>query len=377
MKICIDARYLSSSPSGIGRYCKNLIRELGNIDQVNEYVVFVHDSYSRPREIPENFRYEAVPHRPLSFGTLLQMGSRIDRERADLAHILYSVIPLRLRTPLIITLHDWQPLTVPNFSGARPLPIKWAYDRFYRWHYPHAVRKARAVIADSEYTGAETLRWAPLAAEKCSVIHLGLEPEFFDPPAAGDLEKVTPEKGFPQRFILYVGSTRPNKQIPTLIRAFAQLQKSRPDLADVGLVLALTIDRFFAESEKLINDLHLREKIKVVPEAGDEILRALYARASIVSMATTDEGFGFPVLEAMAQGAPVVIADHGSLPEVAGGAALSVAPVNPSALAEAFARLLRDGDLRARLSREGLKRCSEFSWRRTAEATLKIYESLR
>lgn len=367
IKICIDARYLSARPSGIARYSANLIRELARIGAHNEYCVFVHESY-RPPEAAPNVRYIGVRDAPLSLGTLFSMGGRIDREHADLVHVTFPVIPLLLRTPLVVTVHDWQPLSVPGFSGLRPWPIPWAYDRFYGWEYPRAVRMARQVMTVSEYAREETIRYVPEAASRTVAIPLGIEEAYADPSASGSS---------PDRYILFVGSTRPNKQLPVLIEAFEKLIGRGPGLSGVGLVLALSVDRFFVPLRRMVEERGLTSKIRIIQNVEEGELRGLYRKAAVVSMATTHEGFGFPVLEAMASGTPVVIARHGALPEIGGDAALAVSPGDSGALAAAFERVLLEQGIAQELVSKGRKRARLFSWTRTAEATLEVYESAR
>lgn len=388
MKICIDARYLSSRPSGIGRYSANLLRELERLDRENEYVVFVHDSYEATAEAAENFRYVASPHRPVSWGTLFKMGRLIDAERSDLVHSLNPVVPLRLSTPLVITIHDWQPLSVPGFSGMRPRPIEMGYDFFYRRHYPYAVRKARRVIAVSEFARRETERYVPSAAGKCGTILSGLDGYFRSAPTGDEISRTIDEHDLPENYILYVGSTRPNKQLPTLLRAFDRVIRGwdargdhRNVPSDLELVLAVTPDRFFVPCRALIDELSLGGRVRILENLNDAALKVLYRRARAVSMATIDEGFGFPVLEAMAQGTPVVISDRGALRELAGDSAVCVPAEDPGELARAIETTLNGsvmgnetapGDSPGETTHD-LRRLDRFDWSRTAREVLAVY----
>lgn len=371
MKIAIDARYLSGRPSGIVRYSEGLLAALGRLDAENRYIIFVGEGYRIPDHAPGNFEFRQVPFAPLSFGTLLKMGRRIDEARCDLAHITFPVVPLRLKTPFVVTIHDCQPLTVPGFSGRRPWPVPQAYGIFYRAEYRSALRRARRVITNSQFTRDQVADLYPEFEKKIEAAVLGHElgvgghsPPKGDPPADDE------------RTILYVGSTRPNKQLPTLIRAFVQMRKS-PSASNLRLVLALSKDRFYPPLARLMGELGLRvgagEAVEVVEHVSEAELRELYRGASALAMATTHEGFGFPVLEAMEAGCPVVIAEHGSLPEIAGDAALRVPPGDAAALAAALARILDDRDLAADLIERGRERIKQFSWDSTAQTTLRIY----
>lgn len=375
-RILIDARYLWREPSGIGRYSENVIAALRKLDSINEYTILTREGYVPPPGASPNFNYLSLPHAPVSAATLLRLGSWINRRAFDLVHIHCPVIPPGVRAPLIVTFHDWLPLMDPRFTGHRPAPMKLAYDLFYRWHYPYAVRKAARVIANSETTRSYILRDVPEAENKIRVNLFGIAETFFSPPDPEFSRRLIQTENIPARYFLYVGSTRPNKEVPTMLRAFAALGEQAPAASDVGLVMCLSRDRFFPAVEALMRELNLSSRVKILWNAGDETLKALYAGCMGLVLPSVAEGFGFPAAEAMAQGAPVVISTDGSPQEIAGDAALRVPPRDAAALASAMGRLAGDEALRSELSRIGRARARRFDWLETGKRELNIYREM-
>jgi alpha-1,3-rhamnosyl/mannosyltransferase len=201
------------------------------------------------------------------------------------------------------------------------------------------------------------------------VIHPGLD-EFFRQPAPDELiRSVRAKYRLDAPYFLYVGSTRPNKQLPVLIDAFGRLQRE-----DGRLALAVTPDRFFESARRRIESLALSNRVRICIAPSDPEIRALYRGCLATVMATTDEGFGYPVIEAMGQDAPVIIARHGSLPELADGAALEVEPRDADELCAAMATLAVDPSRRLDLIHRGRKRIARFDWSAAARQHFELYK---
>src|SRR5207253_2917822 len=145
-------------------------------------------------------RFYRVPWRPLSIGTLLLMGKNIDALHCDLAHILRPVIPLKINTPLVVTFHDWQPLSEKEFSASRPWPLKAGYDAFYHWAYPRTAAKARAIVNVSAATQRETAKYAPQVQARSHVVLSGLDQFFRQLPAEEESDRTAAELGLPHNY---------------------------------------------------------------------------------------------------------------------------------------------------------------------------------
>ncbi|MBN1477289.1 glycosyltransferase family 4 protein [Candidatus Sumerlaeota bacterium] len=367
MRIGVDARYLSSSPGGIGRRSRALLEAMFNQEPDAEWVVLAHQSFPLgwPENPPPNLEIHRLPQRPVSRFTLSGLGEWIEEQRLDLWHAHFPLAP-RCHIPLVVTVHDLQPLLCPGWTGRRIWPLPWAYRAFYRRAYESSIRRARRVIAVSEWT-AQTIReqW-PEASAKITVIPAALESRWLDVPPDPQPDPRVPA-------VLYVGSTRPNKNLPVLIQAFAHLICMEGVAANLRLRLVVVRDRFWPPLERRIRARGLRDRVDVIDPLGDLELAREYRGASALAFVTTHEGFGFPPLEAMACGCPVIASRHGALPETCSDAAEYVDHTDPMDVARGLARVLTDAVHREGLIRAGRERAARRRWAEAAEETLSLY----
>ena len=272
-----------------------------------------------------------------------------------------------LGRPYVVTAHDlirYTDLTAPEPLINRP------NRRDRRWILAEAdgVRRAEAVVAVSETTRRDLLDRLRLDPERVSVVHHGLDHELFRP-VSHRLSDAT--------YVLFVGSEHPRKNLPTLLQAFAQVRRHRPDLRLVKVGAAGSSEARFGDATvRAIRALDLTGAVDLVGAVSDEDLVAWYSGASCAVMPSRAEGFGLPALEAMACGCPVVVAASGALPEIIGGAAPTVEPGDATAWADAIGTVLDDAALRGRMRDAGLRRAAEFSWERAAAETMRVYEGL-
>jgi len=375
MRIAIDARYLTRQYSGIGMYSERLLEHLALQDRESEYFCLVQPDYSRPLALGENFHLIRYNARPLSMKTLFSVHRVLKRIRPDFFHCLFPIMPVFYRDKLLVTVHDLQPLMMREWTGRRFLPVKKMYDLFYRWIYPHTFNRSSWIIAVSQATKDALGDLMPELMDKTIVVHSGLDPEACEPPNPNTFDSLRKRHDIPERFLLYIGSSRPNKNVPNMLRAFSLLLERRGGEA-IGFVLVLTRDRFLADITHTIRELGLESSIRILNPVSQAEKYALYHNAEIYFFATKLEGFGFPVLESQAQGTPVVASYSQSLPEVAGDAALLVDPDSPDEMARALERLLSDQTLRNELVERGKRNAAGFSWENTAAKVLEIYHHL-
>jgi glycosyltransferase involved in cell wall biosynthesis len=284
------------------------------------------------------------------------------REQADLFHATNFAVPARLPCPCIVTIHD---LIYARAPGAfEPL-----YERYLSWAVPRAVHRARHVIVDSTATKDDLIEVVSTDPARVTVAHLGVADEYRVHDAR-DLERVRQRLGLPRRFILHVGAIERRKKLETLLEAAAPLFGA--DLAD-AVVLAGEEGHGADVVHRTAARLGIQGRVRYLGYVPQELLPALYGLAGVLSFASVYEGFGVPVLEAMACGTPVVTSNVSSLPEVAGDAALMVSPGDVEGLRRALTSLLMDAQLRVDLRQKGLARAREFSWTTTAAAHLAVY----
>lgn len=377
MRIVIDARYLTRQYSGIGIYSERLLEHIALQDRENAYFCLVQPDYTRPLALGDNFhilRYEAPP---MSFGTILWLHRAIKKIQPDFLHSLFPLFPIFYKGKLLVTVHDLQPLLMKEWTGKRVFPLNKMYDFFYRWMYPYTFRRANWLIAVSQATKDAMANFMPSLRDKTIVVHSGIEPGAGDPPDPNILETLRQKYGIQERYILFVGSTRPNKNVPVMLRAFSRFLEMSPEGRDIGFVLVLTRDRFISDIMHVIKGKKLQKHVRILELVNQAEKRALYHGAQTLFFATKLEGFGFPVLEAQAQGTPVIVSNNGSLPEIAGGAsALLVDPDDMEELASALKRVVFDQQLRDTLIENGKKNVTNFSWEKTAKQVLEIYNHL-
>jgi glycosyltransferase involved in cell wall biosynthesis len=282
--------------------------------------------------------------------------------RLDLLHVLVPTVPVPTAAPLVATVHDLMPLKHPQLFRRRDRAL---FERAVH----HIARKARWVIAVSDATRRDVVELLGFPEERTAVVHHGVPVHFSAAPV--DRQKsVRLEYGLgDDPLLLFVGEVAERKNVPGLVDAFADAAREVPR---ARLVLA---------GSPGIGYDKVREHIRAVPagsivlagHASQQDVEGLMSTASAVVIPSLDEGFGFPALEAMSIGTPVIAADRASLPEVVDGAGLLVSPLDRAAIAGAMQRVLTEDDLRRNLSRRGLERAATFTWRRAAEQTLEVY----
>jgi glycosyltransferase involved in cell wall biosynthesis len=364
MRIGIDARLVYYSQAGIGQYVLNLAQWLAQIDGANEYVLL--QSRKDNSTIIERANFRRVSLWTPSHHRFEQQAlpAEIARLGLDLLHSPDFIPPFRANCRTVITVHDLAFLLYPQFLTRESA-------RYYG-QIDQAVRRADHIIADSESTRRDVLRLLGARPEKVSVVYLAANPLYRPVSLAQARAWVQGRFGLTGEFILSVGTIEPRKNLPTLLRAYRQLLDAYK--LDVTLAVAGQEGWLYAEIPRLVDELRLRDRVRFLGRVSDEDLLHLYNAAGVLAHPALYEGFGLPPLEAMSCGAPVVVSNTSSLPEVVGDAGLLVEPEDVDAWAVALWRVCTDDDLRDELSQKALARSRRFSWERTARHTLRIYE---
>jgi glycosyltransferase involved in cell wall biosynthesis len=273
---------------------------------------------------------------------------------------------------VVATVHDVLPYTFRHDPELGTL--RHPFDALFYRLALRGLRRADAVLADSCYTAGEVARAADLADAAIRVVPLGVDAGRFRPIAPSrelfDRYGLSPD----ERYVVYVGSEDPRKNLPALLRAFAIVAASRPELRFLKVGPPHHADRRL-ELVRQADELRIADRVRLLDHVPDEELPALYGASAVCAVPSLGEGFGLPVLEAMACGVPVVASNRTSLPEVTADAALLVEP-EPARLAQAISRLLDHPELAAELRERGLRQAARFPWRRTAELTAEAYDDV-
>jgi glycosyltransferase involved in cell wall biosynthesis len=376
MRIGIEGRVLTSGIGGIGRYAIHLVEALLalSVQQRADLELVVFTAPQTDRRLLEGMRvqlcerFRRIKSTLLRSTVLLPVG--VWCESIDVFHGLdQSGIPLFVKMgKYIATIHDVIPLILP-----------WAFPLRHRLVLATALarisRQADMVIVPSAAAAEDVVRYLRMDRERIKIIPMGCDARFRpigDPAPAPRLRR---RYGLPERYMLFVGTLEPRKNIKTLLQAFALLLDEKPQ-DDPKLVVAGGRGWGHTDLQETTQALGLRHHVHFTGFVDDDDLPDLYRGASVFVYPSLYEGFGLPVLEAMACGVPVISSNRSSLPEVAGDAALLVDPSQPEALAAAMASMMNDGELRQALRSKGLLRAQEFTWDAVAQKTLAVYRAV-
>jgi glycosyltransferase involved in cell wall biosynthesis len=357
MRAGINALYLI--PGGVGGteiYLRALLAALSEIDSVNEYVVFTNRE-TGPELAPKapNFSLAPQPVRAVSRPARLlweQTALPMAAARLGLDVMLNPgfTTPLLCPCPQVTVFHDLQHKRHPEY-------FRWFDLPFWRFFLFWSAQVSRFVLADSAATASDLERYYRLPESKVRVVPLGVDPAFFSIAA----------RRAPEPFLLAVSTLHPHKNLDRLLRAFAAFHCERPEFK---LVVCGMHGFVSGPLHELRESLDLRDAVEFPGWIPREALHDLYARAWGFVFPSLFEGFGLPILEALAAGVPSACSAIEPLAGIAGDAALQFDPLDAGAIAQAMLRIAGDQQLRNRLAEAGPRRAAEFSWRKTAEATL-------
>jgi glycosyltransferase involved in cell wall biosynthesis len=355
-RLAINASIVGGNPTGLGIYSIKLIRALDEIR--NDFFVYASSGgafgslRARIGRVPRPTRPDYGARGHVIRLLWLQGALRLWLLKAGAQGLLNTVPEGVLRSPVpqVTVVHDLLPLRFPS-----------EYPRqqyYFRILVPRILEDSRVVVADSEHTRSDILEHYGVPAGKVKVIYPG-----YDAGAFFCNEPNSSPRPSEDPYILYVGNLLPHKNLPRLLDAFALLRRRRPCRLIIRGEGRPAYTRLLRER---LESLGLRDAVTFAGYADEDGLRQLYSDAVCLVLPSLGEGFGLPVLEAMACGTPVIAASASSLPEVAGDATLMVEPYDALGLADAMYRTLTDSGLREDLRRRGLRRVSAFPWRRTA-----------
>lgn len=353
--IAVDLRALVPEATGIGVYTRALLLALARRNHAR-YLGLAHKSPRDPA--PLTAAGIALEHQPAPLGVLwqqLQLPRRLSRGDVDLFWSPLQTLPLASRVPAVVTVHDLTALLLPETHSAR---VRWSLLPFLG----RSLDRARAIVADSEATASDLRFHFPETADRLRVVYPGVDPAF-TPAAPDDVKLIRNELGFPDGYLLFVGTLEPRKNVPALLDAWETLRREDP--ATPPLVLAGGAGWHGGSLPRRLAAL-APHGVHHLGRVSDSQLVRLMRGATVFVYPSLYEGFGLPPLEAMACGVPVVTSDAASLPEVVGDAGVTVEPNRPEALAAALHELLADPQRAAELGRRGGARAARFTWERAA-----------
>jgi glycosyltransferase involved in cell wall biosynthesis len=362
LRVGIDGRSFTSPAAGVRRYLEGLVPALRALDDAPEIVALGGD----PGRVPAGVAHiHEPPHPPTNAGwTIVGLPRAAARAEVDLIHAPAYTAPLWAGAPVVVTIHDVSYERHPEWYPYRR-------DRLRRAFYRRCARAAAHILTDSEFSAREIASAYGIPRAGMTIAPLGVSAAFAPLPPGAACELPV---GLTTPFVLHVGDLHKRRNLTVVVDAvLAARRRHAGTLPGLSLVLA-GVDRGTGEALGAIAAAAGAPDAVVLPGAvGEDRLRMLYRRATALVYPSRYEGFGLPVLEAMACGTPVIASRAASLPEVIGDAGILLDPDDGAGWADAIVRVLTDADLRARMTTVGLARAATFTWERTARTTLGVY----
>jgi glycosyltransferase involved in cell wall biosynthesis len=374
MRIGIDFSSASGTMTGVGYYTLNLVKNLAKIDKSNQYTLYTSFYGSYPPKFgknvlpcQENFhvRFENVPKQIVTGLWFSPVPRKWLLGDIDILHSPIFRAPRDHPGKLIVTLHDASCAAVPECQTeiTRRNSLKATRD---------AITFAKYIITDSYFSKSELVKYFNADPAQITVIHLAAN-DIFTPAKRMDQDRVLSKYHLSRDYVLIVGTCEPRKNIEILVRAYLHL----PDILKKKYPLVIVGGTGWLHTSDTLDTMLSSGKTETIHRLGyvdERDLPALYSAASVFVFPSLYEGFGLPVLEAMACGTPVISSNSSSLPEVGGNAALYFDPHNANQLKDTLEGLLNDESMCAQLSRKGIEHSRQFTWEKTARETLGVYE---
>jgi len=370
LRIAIDAHAVGAKLGGNESYAVNLIEALAQIDSANHYTIYITTDEARERFQGRwpNFKVRAtLPHTPL-IRIPLTLSAELRKNPVDVLHVQFTAPPF-CPCPVVVSIHDL------SFEHL-PQTFKRRSRTQLRLTVRHSAQRAARIISLSEHGRRDIIETYGITAERVSAIPLAAPSHFAPVQDNRELQRVRHNYGIDGDYILTVGSIQPRKNLARLVQAYASLRGNKSADKLPKLVLVGKSGWLYDETLRALKETGVADTVVLTGYVPQEDLPALYSGALCFVYPSYFEGFGLPPLEAMKCGAPVIVGNKTSLPEVVGDAALAVDPFDVEAIASAMQRVIESPALREELSIKGQARAETFDWRETARKTLAIYQEV-
>jgi glycosyltransferase involved in cell wall biosynthesis len=382
MRIGIDARFLTHpQPGGFKTYTESLVSVLARIDTENEYFLYTDRDFGDRIDLlaNPNFHGRIVPATIPSIGVpwreQVSLARQVVKNQLDLFHSPCLTAPLKIRCPLVVTVHDMIWAFPEKYSHSKSLSVKRRLMELYNRSVPkYAIRRANAIITVSHAARKSIEEHMRLKNGRLFVTHEAPNPLFKQVMDERAIAAIRARYNLPERFILAIGSADPRKNIRGLAQAYSLLPYDLKE--QFRLVVVWTHSFLAGELSAFVDDLQISDHVHFLGNVSNEDLMWLYNIAALFAFPSLYEGFGLPPLEAMACGAPVIAADNSSIPEIVDDAALLFNAEDVNEISSVMKRALMNDSLRSSMSKKGLERVVSFSWERCGRETLAVYEDV-
>jgi len=370
LRIVVDVR--RARDFGIGTYIRSLLHAIAGIDRSNDYIlVALPDDQGVFAGLPPNFKTVTYRRADLYALNHLAFPVFLSRLRPSLVHIPLNQVPLFMREPYVVTIHDMSRLLFDTGSGLRMQTRRFLLRR--------GLLRAKRIMAVSEATRRDVHDALGIPADRIRLAYNAPNPDFFQPAGAERLRSILERYQIDYPFLLYAGNIRPQKNIPRLVEAFAVAREHlsrHPLYRDLHLIIIGDEISRYPSVRRAVIQARVEKAVRFLGFVPFDALRVFFESAALFVFPSLYEGFGLPPLEAMASGTPVVASNVSALPEVLGDAALLVNPANVFEIARAIQDALLDEDLRSELVAKGKAQAARYSWERTAREVLEVYRDV-
>ncbi len=382
MRIGIDARAILNpekvAPTGVANYVWQLVKNLLEIDKENQYILFF-DFKVRDRDVKRftqpNVKIKFFPfsdykkYMPAAYSEILGMAT-FAREKMDVLHTTspLSRVPASYRGKIVTTFYDFAPYRLPElFPRLSTAKLKTLYS--------FAAKKSDRIITVSESTKKDANELLKFPEEKITAIYNGIDKRFFEEDSFSR-DDVKKNYGIIDKYILFLGTLEPRKNLSRVLDAFARFKKNYKNSSDYQLVVAGKKGWLTEEYFQQTKDLGIEDDVIFTGYVGGDELKPLYTNAEFFVMPSLYEGFGQTVVEAMACGAPCLVSKVSSIPEIADEAAYFVDPHDTDGIAKGMTELASNQELREKLANAGKQQAKKFSWEKCARETLEVYKNV-
>ena len=373
MKIFLDGTVFSRARrGGILRTFQELPPRITNIDPSVRFTLYLRRKL-KDGDLPTSSGIEYVYERSIYprrwlFGKYRVQDDLLDKAyrqlKPDIFHTTYFIRPPKIRTPYVVSVYD---MIDEIYAPIQQNPTRWKFVEKKR----QCIQAADLILTNSQFTTRDLLKYSSVDEKKIATIPLGVDSHFFPIQDEHRRKAFLTRHGLPRPFFLYVGARRYNKNFMGLLRAYARFTSAK----DIDLVAVGDDDPFTKEEQVFVKSLALKGTLRHLQIVNEDELALAYNNASALIFPSFYEGFGLPVVEAMACGTPVLASHASSIPEVGGDAALYFNPYDPDEMCDAMEAVLHS-DTATSLKKKGLERAALFSWDDTAKETLKAYRRL-